>query len=121
VWLIGKVLAYGGEVRNQRKFYKIQIRFFCYCNKRCNIRGRLKEINFSRAGGLGVRHQLSIQKVPGSKPVGFELILFFCNYNRRCSLRGRLKKINFSRAGGLGVRHQLSIQKVPGSKPVGFL
>jgi predicted metal-binding transcription factor (methanogenesis marker protein 9) len=81
------------------------ILFFCKYNLRCNLRGRLKKINFSGAGGLGVRHQLSVQKVRGSKPVGFESILFFCNYNRRCSLRGRLKKINFSGAGGLGVRH----------------
>jgi hypothetical protein len=93
-------------------------RFFWNYNRRCSFRGRLKKINFSGAGGLGVRHQLSVQKVPGSKPVGLEVILFFCNYNRRCNLRGRLKKINFRGAGGLGVRHQLSVQKVPGSRPM---
>jgi hypothetical protein len=97
------------------------IRFFCNYNRRCSLRGRLKNINFSGAGGVGERHQLSVQKVPGSKPVLFELILFFCNYNRRCSLRGRLKKINLCGAGGLGVRHQLIVHKVPVSKPVGFL
>jgi hypothetical protein len=47
------------------------IRFFCNYNKRCSLRGRLKKINLCGAGGLGVRHQLSIQKVPGSKPVGY--------------------------------------------------
>jgi hypothetical protein len=43
--------------------------FFWNYNRRCSLRGRLKEINFTAAGGLGVRHQLSVQKVPGSKPV----------------------------------------------------
>jgi hypothetical protein len=90
-------------VRNQQDFCN-EIFFWNYI-ARCNIRGRLKIVNLCGAGGLGVRHQLSVQKVPGSKPVGSESILFFCNYNRRCNLRGRLKKINLSGAGGLGVRH----------------
>jgi hypothetical protein len=58
----------------QNQFYGIEselMSFFWNYNRRCNLRGRLKKINFSGAGGLGVRHQLSIQKVPGSKPVGF--------------------------------------------------
>jgi hypothetical protein len=59
------------EVRNQRKFYKIQIKFFCNYNKRCNIRGILKITNLRGMGGLRVRHQLSVQKVPGSKPIGY--------------------------------------------------
>jgi hypothetical protein len=45
------------------------IRFFCNYNKRCTLRGRLKKINFSGAAGLGVRHQLSVHKVSGSKPI----------------------------------------------------
>jgi hypothetical protein len=47
------------------------MRFFWNYIARCNIRGRLKKINFGGAGGLGVRQQLNVQEVPGSKPVGF--------------------------------------------------
>jgi hypothetical protein len=34
-------------------------------------------MDFSGAGGLVVRHQLSVQKVPGSKPIGY-----FCDIIR---------------------------------------
>jgi hypothetical protein len=45
--------------------------FFWNYNRRCSLRGRLKKINFSGAGGLEVRYQLGVQKIPGSKPVGY--------------------------------------------------
>jgi hypothetical protein len=47
------------------------IRFFCNYNRRCSLRGRLRKVSFCGAGVLGVRHQLSVQKVPASKPVGY--------------------------------------------------